>query len=447
MTFNPHTSEDRAEMMAAIGIDSVESLFDAIPADVRFPSLDLPPTLTEMEAAVRMQELAEKNVVPGHGKTFLGAGSYSHFVPATVGQILARGEFYTAYTPYQPEVAQGTMQVIYEFQSMVAALFDMDVANASMYDGATALAEGALITISKTKKKSKIVVSGTVSPAYRNVLRTYTVGLPVELVELPVPASGFVQYAEDFRPYLSDDLACIVIQYPNFFGGIEDVKAVADLAHDAGAKLVVSTSPVPLALLTPPGSLGADVVTAEGQSLGVAQSFGGPYVGLMATRQEFVRQMPGRLAGITTDSEGKRGFVLALQTREQHIRREKATSNICTNQGLMATAATVYMSTMGPEGFREVSTRSYQNAHYLASELEKLEGFSLPLDAQFFHEFVVSCPSPVADINKKLASAGYIGGFDLGTIDPSLANLMLVCTTELQSKATIDEFVSLLASA
>ena len=447
MTFNPHTSEDRAEMMAAIGIDSVESLFDAIPADVRFPSLDLPPTLTEMEAAVRMQELAEKNVVPGHGKTFLGAGSYSHFVPATVGQILARGEFYTAYTPYQPEVAQGTMQVIYEFQSMVAALFDMDVANASMYDGATALAEGALITISKTKKKSKIVVSGTVSPAYRNVLRTYTVGLPVELVELPVPASGFVQYAEDFRPYLSDDLACIVVQYPNFFGGIEDVKAVADLAHDAGAKLVVSTSPVPLALLTPPGSLGADVVTAEGQSLGVAQSFGGPYVGLMATRQEFVRQMPGRLAGITTDSEGKRGFVLALQTREQHIRREKATSNICTNQGLMATAATVYMSTMGPEGFREVSTRSYQNAHYLASELEKLEGFSLPLDAQFFHEFVVSCPSPVADINKKLASAGYIGGFDLGTIDPSLANLMLVCTTELQSKATIDEFVSLVASA
>ena len=447
MTFNPHTSEDRAEMMAAIGIDSVESLFDAIPADVRFPSLDLPPTLTEMEAAVRMQELAEKNVVPGHGKTFLGAGSYSHFVPATVGQILARGEFYTAYTPYQPEVAQGTMQVIYEFQSMVAALFDMDVANASMYDGATALAEGALITISKTKKKSKIVVSGTVSPAYRNVLRTYTVGLPVELVELPVPASGFVQYAEDFRPYLSDDLACIVIQYPNFFGGIEDVKAVADLAHDAGAKLVVSTSPVPLALLTPPGSLGADVVTAEGQSLGVAQSFGGPYVGLMATRQEFVRQMPGRLAGITTDSEGKRGFVLALQTREQHIRREKATSNICTNQGLMATAATVYMSTMGPEGFREVSTRSYQNAHYLASELEKLEGYGLPLNAPFFHEFVVSCPSPVADINKKLASAGYIGGFDLGTIDPSLANLMLVCTTELQSKATIDEFVSLLASA
>ncbi|MCC6704809.1 MAG: aminomethyl-transferring glycine dehydrogenase subunit GcvPA [Thermomicrobiales bacterium] len=447
MTFNPQTTEDRAEMLAAIGIDSVDTLFDAIPADVRFPTLNLPPSLTEMEAAARMQELAEMNVAPGQGKSFLGAGSYSHFVPATVGQILARGEFYTAYTPYQPEVAQGTMQVIYEFQSMVAALFDMDVANASMYDGATALAEGALITISKTKKRSKVVVSGTVSPAYRAVLRTYTVGLPIELVELPVPSSGFVQYAEDFRPYLSDDLACIVVQYPNFFGGIEDVQAVADLAHEAGAQLVVSTSPVPLGLLKPPGSLGADVVTAEGQSLGVAQSFGGPYVGLMATRQEFVRQMPGRLAGITTDSEGKRGFVLALQTREQHIRREKATSNICTNQGLMATAATVYMATMGPEGFREVATRSYQNAHYLASEIAKLNGFGQPLDAPFFHEFVISCPKPVKAINQRLAESGFIGGYDLGLVDPALDHLMLICATELQNKATIDAFVSLLATA
>jgi glycine dehydrogenase subunit 1 len=447
MTFNPHTTEDRAEMMAAIGIDSVDSLFEAIPADVRFPTLNLPPSLTEMEAAARMQELASKNVVPALGKTFLGAGSYSHFVPATVGQILARGEFYTAYTPYQPEVAQGTMQVIYEFQSMIAALFDMDVANASMYDGATAMAEGALITISNTKKRTKVVVSGTVSPAYRDVLRTYTSALPIELVELPIPASGFVQHAEDFRPHLSDDLACIVVQYPNFFGGIEDVQAVADIAHEAGAKLVVSTSPVPLGLLNPPGALGADVVTAEGQSLGVAQSFGGPYVGLMATRQEFIRQMPGRLAGITTDSEGKRGFVLTLQTREQHIRREKATSNICTNQGLMATAATVYMSTMGPEGFREVATRSFQNAHYLSSEIAKLDGFGQPLEAPFFHEFVISCPKPVREINQHLAKEGFIGGFDLGTVDPALDHLMIVCTTELQSKATIDAFVALLGAA
>lgn len=445
MTFNPHTREDRAEMLAAIGIDSVATLFDAVPGDVRFPELDLPPQLTEMEAAAQLQELASRNLVPGQGKTFLGAGSYSHFVPAAVGQILARGEFYTAYTPYQPEVSQGTLQVIYEFQSMVAALFEMDVANASMYDGATALAEGALITVNPAKKRTRIVVSGTLHPAYRAVLRTYTVGLPIELVELPAPVTGFTQHVEDFRPHLGDDLAAIVVQYPNFFGGIEEIEAMANLAHEAGARLVVSTSPVPLGMLKAPGSLGADVVTAEGQSLGVAQSFGGPYVGLLATRQEFVRRMPGRLAGITTDSEGKRGFVLALQTREQHIRREKATSNICTNQGLMATAATVYMATLGPEGFREVANRSYQNAHYLAAEISKLDGYELPLDAPFFHEFVVAGPKPVRELNKALAERGYVGGYDLGLVDPALDHHALLCATELQSKATIDEFVALLA--
>jgi glycine dehydrogenase subunit 1 len=446
MTFNPHTKEDREEMLAAIGVDSAEEFFAGIPEAVRFPNLDLPPALTEMEAAQRMQELAGKNLAPGAGKTFLGAGSYSHFVPATVGQILSRGEFYTAYTPYQPEVAQGTLQVIYEFQSMVAALFDMDVANASMYDGATALAEGALITVSMPKKKNKLVISGTVHPAYRAVLRTYMSGLPIEVIELPVPTTGFVQRVEDYRPYLSENLAAIVVQYPNFFGGIEDVQATADLAHEAGAQLVVSTSPVPLGALKAPGALGADVVTAEGQSLGVAQSFGGPYVGLMATKQSYIRQMPGRLAGITTDSEGKRGFVLALQTREQHIRREKATSNICTNQGLMATAATVYMATMGPEGFREVADRSFQNAHYLSAELAKLEGFELPLEAPFFHEFVVKLPKPAKEVNAALAVKGYIGGYDLGLVDSSLDHHLLVCTTELQTKATIDEFVSLIAS-
>jgi len=434
-------------MLAAVGVADIDDLFVAIPEAVRFPTLDLPPALTEMEAAARLQELASENLAPGQGKTFLGAGSYSHFVPATVGQILARGEFYTAYTPYQPEVAQGTLQVIYEFQSMVAALFDMDVANASMYDGATAMAEGALITISATKKKNKIVVSGTVNPAYRAVLRTYISGLPIELVELPIPDDGFVQSAEDFAPHFSDNLAGVIVQYPNFFGGIENLQAISDAVHGAGANLVVSTSPVPLGMLKPPGAFGADVVTAEGQSLGVAQSFGGPYVGLLATKQSFIRQMPGRLAGITNDSEGKRGFVLALQTREQHIRREKATSNICTNQGLMATAATVYMSTMGPEGFHEVANRSYQNAHYLADRIGTLDGFSLPVDAPFFHEFIVKCPQPARDINVELAKQGYIGGYDLGLVDAAFENLMLVCATELQSKATIDEFVALLSQS
>jgi glycine dehydrogenase subunit 1 len=445
MTFNPHTAADRREMLDAVGVDSIEQLFTAIPEAVRFPALDLPPVLTEMEAAARLSELAERNLIPRNGNSFLGAGSYHHYVPATVGQILSRGEFYTAYTPYQPEVAQGTLQVIYEFQSMVAALFAMDVANASMYDGATALAEGILMTISIPKKKRRIVVSGTVHPHYRAVLRTYTKGLPVEVIELPVPTGDLLVQPEDFRPYLGDGLACLVVQYPNFFGAIEDVAAVGELAHASGGSLVVTTLPVPLALLKPPGELGADVVTAEGQSLGVAQSYGGPYVGLLAARQSFVRQMPGRLAGVTSDAEGKRGFVLTLQTREQHIRREKATSNICTNQGLMATAATVYMASLGPEGFREVARRSYANAHYLADRLTALPGYELAFGAPFFHEFAVRTPIAAAEVNRKLAAAGIIGGYDLGNVESALAHHLLLCTTELNDRAGIDALVAALA--
>ncbi|CAA9546711.1 MAG: Glycine dehydrogenase [decarboxylating] (glycine cleavage system P1 protein) [uncultured Thermomicrobiales bacterium] len=445
MMFNPHTPADRAAMLATIGADTVEDLFAPVDEAVRFPTLNLPPVLTEMEATERLGELAERNLAPKAGSSFLGAGSYHHFVPATVGQILARGEFYTAYTPYQPEVAQGTLQVIYEFQSLVAALLGMEVANASIYDGATALAEGALIAVSASRKKNRIVVSGTVHPAYRAVLRTYLSGTGVELVELPVPTTGFVTQPEDFAPYLGDGLAAVVVQYPNFFGGIEDVRAMGKAAHAAGGSLVVSTYPVPLGLLTSPGELGADVVAAEGQALGVAQSFGGPYVGLLATRKQFVRQMPGRLAGMTTDSEGKRGFVLTLQTREQHIRREKATSNICTNQGLMATAATVYMASLGPRGFREVATRCYQNAHYLADRLAALPGFELALEVPFFHEFVVRTPEPVAAINARLVEAGVIGGYDLAAVDPSLERHMLICATELNGRASVDRLVGLLA--
>ncbi len=446
MTFNPHTEADRAEMTATIGVESVRALFGAVPEAVRFPQLDLPPRLTEMEAAQRLAELAERNMDPAPGATFLGAGSYQHFVPATVGQILARGEFYTAYTPYQPEVAQGTLQVIYEFQSMVAALLGMEVANASMYDGATALAEGALIAVSASRKRHKVVVAGTVHPGYRDVLRTYLSGLEVELIELPVPETGFVTAQSDIASYLDDQVASVVIQYPNFFGGIEDVACIANAVHHAGAKLVVSTYPAPLSLLKSPGDLGADIVTAEGQALGVAQSFGGPYVGLLATSRDLVRQMPGRLAGMTTDSEDKRGFVLALQTREQHIRREKATSNICTNQGLMATAATVYMATMGPEGFREVGNRCYQNAHYLATQLAGVSTCELPMHMPFFHEFPVRLNEPVEAVNRRLAKRGLIGGYDLSKVSTGLGNTMLVCCTELQTKEKIDRFVDALAA-
>lgn len=445
MTFNPHTDADRRKMLDRIGIETVAELFDAVPANIRFPELNLPPVLSEMEAAARMTELAAMNMAVPANRTFLGAGSYRHYTPAAVGQILARGEIYTAYTPYQPEVSQGTLQIIYEFQSLVADLFEMEVANASMYDGATALAEAVLMAVATGKKRSKVIVAGSINPRYRAVIGTYTVGLPIKVIDAPLAAGTFGSCPGDFRNLVDDGVAAIVVQYPNFFGGIEDLAAYAEMAHDAGALLVVSTYPVALSLLKTPGAFGADIVTAEGQSLGVAQSFGGPYVGLIAARNSFVRQMPGRLVGRAYDSEGKRGFVLALQTREQHIRREKATSNICTNQGLMATAATVYMATVGPEGFREVGRRAYDNAHYLAARIAELDGFSVPMSLPFFSEFVIRTPGNVAELNRKLAAVGVVGGFDLGTLHQDYRDYSLIAVTEMHDKASLDEFVVALA--
>ena len=444
MTFNPHTDSDRASMLDATGAVSVAEFFTPVPDEIRFPSLDLPRTLSEMEATDRLSAFAAQNTAFPAEDVYLGAGSYRHFIPAAVGQILARGEFYTAYTPYQPEVAQGTLQVIYEFQSLIAALTGMDVANASMYDGATALAEGALMTISNTRGRRRIVVSSTVHPAYRAVLRTYLEGLDLELIEVPLSDTGFIGSAAAITPYLTDDLACVVIQYPNFFGGIEDIAEIADLAHAGGGALVVSTYPIPLGLLNPPGDLGADIVAAEGQALGVQQGYGGPYVGLLAARQGYLRQMPGRLAGMTMDSEPKRGFVLTLQTREQHIRREKATSNICTNQGLMATAATVYMATLGPEGFREVAHRSYQNAHYLAERIREVPGYALATEGPFFHEFVVSTPVAAREVLSHLLENGILGGLDLATVDPVLEHYLLMCATETNTKEGIDRVIGAL---
>lgn len=440
MTFNPHTPEDRAAMLATVGVDSMDAIFEGVPTAVRYPDLDLPRMLTEMEAAARLQQLADRNIIPSAEHIFLGAGSYQHYVPATVGQVLSRGEFYTAYTPYQPEVSQGTLQVIYEFQSMVADLLGTEVANASMYDGATALAEGALMTVAATRKKSRILVAKTVHPSYRQVMHTYIDESGVEIVEVKT-ADPFVATADDFRPHMGDDLASIVVSYPNFYGAIEDVQAISDLAHESGALMVVSTSPVPLSLLTPPGALGADVVSAEGQSLGVAQSYGGPYVGLLGSTKALVRQMPGRIAGITKDAEGKRGYVLTLQTREQHIRREKATSNICTNQGLMATAATTYMASVGPEGFREVGKRSWDNAHYLADQLTSLRGIELAYANPYFHEFAVKIPGSGATFVETLVEKGYLAGVNLGRFDDSLDQYVMLCCTELNSRAGIDAFV------
>ena len=444
MTFNPHTDNDREAMLATIGVESIDDLFSPIPRDVRYPELDLPPALTEMEAARHLAALAGRDFVPEPEDSYLGAGSYRHYIPATVDALISRGEFFTAYTPYQPEVAQGTLQVIYEFQTMVAELFGLEVANASMYDGATAMAEGALIAVSSTRKRERILMAPTVNPAYRKVLETYISGTSITATTLPAGEDPLRFDVSQLEGALDDGVACVVVQYPNFYGTIEDIEAIAQVVHDAGALLVVNTTPVPLALLTSPGELGADLVTAEGQPLGVPPSYGGPYVGLLATTKKHVRQMPGRLAGVTTDEEGKRGFVLTLQTREQHIRREKATSNICTNQGLMATAATVYMSTLGPEGFREVANRSYQNAHYLADRVAAKEGYAVANPGQFFHEFVIRCPRPAAEVNRALLDRGILGGLDLGTVDPALADCLLVCTTEMHSRESIDRLVEAL---
>jgi glycine dehydrogenase subunit 1 len=447
MSFVPHTPEDRKEMLEAIGAESIEELFQAIPESVRFPDLDLPPTLSEMEANRKLNQLAAQNVNTAATPSFLGAGIYNHYSPATVYQILWRGEYHTAYTPYQPEVAQGTLQVIYEFQSMISALTKMDVSNASLYDGATAMAEGALLAVNPRRKRTKIVVSGTVHPHYRDVLRTYTTGLDVEVVELPVPTGSLHNDAAGFDEHLDDSTACLIVQYPNFFGRIEDLSVVADKAHGAGAKLLVSTYPLALGLLPPPGEFDADIVTGEGQSLGVPQSLGGPVVGILAAKQELVRQLPGRLAGMTVDADGKRGYVLALQTREQHIRREKATSNICTNQGLLALAATVYLSSVGPTGLRKIAEMCYQNAHYLADQIDSLDGYQVVGEGNFFNEFAVKTPVPAADLNKRIQDAGIVGGYDLGKVDPAMSDMLLLCATEMNDKEQIDALVAVLKSA
>ncbi len=374
--------------------------------------------------------------------SFLGAGSYTHYVPAAVQQIIFRGEFYTSYTPYQPEVAQGTLQAIYEYQTMICALTGMEVSNASLYDGATALAEGALLTVSIPRKRTRVVVAGTVHPHYRNVLATYTSGLPLEIIETPVPTDDLAVAADAFDAYLDERLACIIVQYPNFFGSIEDIAAVAAKAHSVGANLVVSTYPTALGLLKSPGELGADVVTGEGQPLGNAQSFGGPVVGILATQQRLVRQMPGRLAGLAYDSEGKRGFVLALQTREQHIRREKATSNICTNQGLCALAASVYIATLGPGGLRRFAELCHHNAHVLAEALQATGKFELVNRRPFFNEFVVRAQENPKVLNQRLRAAGIIGGLDLGEHVAGMDGSILLAATEMTGPDAIERFVA-----
>ncbi len=444
MSYIPHTEQERQEMLARIGVTRIEELFSAIPEKFRFPRLNLPAPITEMEAMWELGALADVNADVNHHACFLGAGAYNHYIPSLIDHLIRRGEFFTAYTPYQPEVSQGTLQAIFEFQSMMSALTGMDISTASHYDGATAFAEAALMAMAITQRH-KVIVMRSVHPHYRAVLRTYTQFNPkVHLVE-----SDYAGIDE----LLDEDTACVCVQNPNFFGQLEEFAldesgaAFAERIHAAGALFVVATNPIALGLFKPPSAYGADVVVGEGQPLGIPLSFGGPYLGFFCTRREFMRRIPGRIVGETVDREGRRGYVLTLKTREQDIRREKATSNICTNQGLMALVACIYLSVMGKSGLRQVAYLCHQKAHYAADRISKLSGWRVWNQQPFFHEFVVACPLPVREVNNYLLDEhDIIGGYDLGQDYPELENHMLLCCTETNTREEIDALVDALAA-
>ncbi len=441
--FLPHTDADREAMLRAIGVKRMEDLFKNLPGDHLFPELGLPPGMTEMEARAELQGIAEANETVAEMVSFLGAGAYHHYSPATVDAILSRGEFYTAYTPYQPEISQGTLQAIFEYQSMIASLTGMDVSNASHYDGATAVAEAVNMAYHHFRgKRKKIVLSPALHPHYRETVHTYTRDSDYQIVGEEI---AFEAAPSELASIIDMDTALVVVQYPDFFGRVFDFSELASAAHQAGALIAVHVNPLALGLLKPPGEFGADIVTGEGQPLGIPLSYGGPYLGIFATREKYVRKMAGRLVGETVDSRGQRGYVLTLSTREQHIRRERATSNICTNQGLMALAAAVYLSLLGKNGLRQVAELNYHKAHYAATQIAALPGFELAFDAPFFNEFALRCPLPAAEINEQLLDYDILGGYDLGQVSADLSHCLLVAVTEMNSREEIDYFVSALA--
>ena len=444
MAYIPHTQADRDAMLEAIGVERIAALFEAIPEAVRFPEVDLPDALSEMEMRWEMQALSSANVSTDDFLYFLGAGAYHHYVPSVINHILLRGEFYTAYTPYQPEVSQGTLQAIFEYQTMIAALTGMEVSNASHYDGATSLAEAVIMALNvvKGRDRKKVIVSPAVHPQYRAVVRTYTQGMGLDIVGDERPTHTLA----DLTALLDERTAALVVQTPNFFGQLEDLTGLADKAHAVGALLVVVADPIALGLFKPPGAYGADIVVGEGQPLGIPLSFGGPYLGFFATRKEFVRKMAGRLVGETMDADGRRGYVLTLSTREQHIRRARATSNICTNQGLMMLAATVYLSLLGKAGLRKVAELCYHKSHYAAEQINALDGFSVDMSKPFFKEFVVACPAPVEQINNELLREwSIVGGYDLSQDYPEREHQMLLCVTETNPVEDIDLLVEALS--
>lgn len=450
MPFIPHTEDDIREMLAAIGAPSIEALFDEIPQELRTQALaGVPPGLSEHEIGRLMSERAKQD---GRPLSFLGAGAYEHHIPSAVWAIVTRGEIYSAYTPYQAEASQGTLQAIYEYQTMIASLTGMQVSNATLYDGGSALAEAALMAVRAHRKSNsqRILVPTTVHPHYRKVAVATAGNQGLVFDTVPYArATGCIAPAS-LAKHAGEDITALVIQQPNFFGALEDVDALTDWAHAQGALVIAVVNPTSLALLKPPGEWGrkgADIVVGEGQPLGVPLSSGGPYFGFMTTRMEHVRQMPGRIVGRTVDLDGREGFALTLQAREQHIRRGKATSNICTNQGLLMTAATIYMSIMGPEGLERVAALSAQRTRELVAALTRVKGVRRCFEGPHFHEAVLTLDRPVAGVLRELAARGVLGGYDLTEHYPELGAALLVCATETKTVADVDAYAAALSEA
>ncbi len=441
MAYYPNTDEDRRDMLAAVGVKDFEELIRDIPQEIRLKGdLKIPPAMSEYEVTKHVAALADKNVNTQDSISFLGAGAYDHFIPSAIGALLGRSEFYTAYTPYQAEVSQGTLQAIYEYQTMICRLTGMDVSNASLYDAGSGMAEAALMAVAHTGRK-KIVAAHPVHPYYLQVVRTYVHGQGFEIVEIP-SRDGVVDI-EAVKKLVDENTAALMIQQPSFLGTLSDVFALGEIAHSKGALYVVDAAPMSLGLLAAPGDYGADVVVGEGQTLGIPQSLGGPFLGIFAVKEALIRRLPGRLAGVTVDTEGTRGFVLTLQTREQQIRREKATSNICTNEGLMMLASTVYMSLMGKSGIREVAEQSGAKAHYLAELIDKVPGFAVRYKQPFFNEFLVSTPVPASKIIEAGLEKKILAGVDVEKLYPSEKGL-LVAVTEKRTRAELDQFTEFL---
>ncbi|MEK4028829.1 MULTISPECIES: aminomethyl-transferring glycine dehydrogenase subunit GcvPA [Bacillaceae] len=433
----PMTETDKKEMLAAVGVQTIDELFADIPEKVRFQGLyDIKKAKAEPALKKELSSLAAKNINAKQYASFLGAGVYDHYTPSIVDHVISRSEFYTAYTPYQPEISQGELQAIFEFQTMICELTGMDVANSSMYDGGTALAEAAMLSAGQTKRK-KVLVSETVHPESRDVLKTYAKGQNIEVVV--IPHKNGVTDIEQLNTLVDNDTAAVIVQYPNFFGAIESLSEVEKAAHSAKAMFVVSSNPLALGALTPPGKLGADIVVGDAQPFGIPAQFGGPHCGYFAVTKKLMRKVPGRLVGQTHDDQGQRGFVLTLQAREQHIRRDKATSNICSNQALNALAASVAMTALGKKGVREIAVQNLQKA-FFARETLKQHGVDIVFDGPVFNEFVVRLNKPVKEVNQKLLEKGIIGGYDLGLTYEGLENCMLVAVTEMRTKEEIELF-------